>query len=81
MDRCRAEKSEAVNELTSYKARTALDPQRSDLSGHPQFQRVRAITDGRAHALSNCCTYLEVWFSVRTYAEVSAFLDHWLGGA
>ena len=48
MERCRAEKSEAVKELTNFKARTALDPQRSDLSGHPQFQRVRTIAAAAA---------------------------------
>eukprot|EP00903_Cladosiphon_okamuranus_P010342 g9785.t1 len=40
MERCRAEKSEAVNDLTTFKARTALDPEKSDLSGHPVFQRL-----------------------------------------
>lgn len=40
MERCRAEKAEAEKELTQFKASTELDTQRSDLSGHPQFQRV-----------------------------------------
>lgn len=34
-------KAEAERELTQLKASTELDTQRSDLSGHPQFQRVR----------------------------------------
>lgn len=40
MERSRAEKAEAERALTQLKASTELDPQRSDLSGHPQFQRV-----------------------------------------
>lgn len=40
MERCRTEKAEAEKELTQLKASTELDTQRSDLSGHPQFQRV-----------------------------------------
>lgn len=40
MERCRVDKAETERELTAFKAKTELDTQRSDLSGHPQFQRV-----------------------------------------
>lgn len=40
-ERVRLEKAEAERELTRVKSMTTLDPSKSDLSGHPQFQRVR----------------------------------------
>lgn len=41
-----------MSELTNFKARTALDPERSDLSGHPQFQRVSPIAKSTATAIA-----------------------------
>lgn len=43
MERSRAEKAESERALTQLKASTELDPKRSDLSGHPQFQRVSFV--------------------------------------
>lgn len=40
IERCRAAKAEAERDLTKFKASTELETQRSDLSGHPQFQRL-----------------------------------------
>lgn len=41
IERCRREKAETERQLTEMKATTPLDTKRVDLSGHPQFQRVR----------------------------------------
>lgn len=41
MERWRTEKTETERELTQLKASTELETKKADLSGHPQFQRVR----------------------------------------
>lgn len=41
-ERLRADKIEVEREVTRLKAATQLDPSKSDLSGHPQYQRVSA---------------------------------------
>ncbi|CAM9105718.1 unnamed protein product, partial [Laminaria digitata] len=51
VERCRAAKAEAERDLTNFKASTELDTQRSDLSGHPQFQRLTNQLDAEQDML------------------------------